>query len=116
MNYWVIETFWALLQKRQTTQPSALQRLPSGNTPTAAILGLSPFSKAFGSDRNSGGKGIGRRLLAHAETLLAARGFRELGSETWIDDCTSQAAHLAWGFSETERVVYFRKILKPPRR
>src|SRR5215469_628367 len=77
---------------------------------------LSPFSKAFGSDRNSGGKGIGRRLLAHAETLLAARGFRELGSDTWIDDCTSQAARLAWGFSETERVVYFRKILKPPRR
>src|SRR5262245_8619380 len=61
-------------------------------------------------------QGIGRRLLAHAETLLAARGFRELGSDTWIDDCTSQAAHLAWGFSETERVVYFRKILKPPRR
>src|SRR6516165_2406676 len=26
------------------------------NTPTAAILGLSPFSKAFGSNRNSGGK------------------------------------------------------------
>jgi aminoglycoside 6'-N-acetyltransferase I len=61
-------------------------------------------------------QGIGRRLLAHAETLLAARGFRELGSDTWIDDCTSQAAHLGWGFSETERVVYFRKILKPPRR
>ena len=59
-------------------------------------------------------QGIGKRLLAHAETLLAARGFRELGSDTWIDDCTSQAAHLAWGFSETERVVYFRKILKPP--
>ena len=61
-------------------------------------------------------QGIGARLIAHAETLLAARGFRELGSDTWIDDCTSQAAHLAWGFSETERVVYFRKILKPPRR
>jgi aminoglycoside 6'-N-acetyltransferase I len=61
-------------------------------------------------------QGVGRRLLAHAETSLAARGFRELGSDTWIDDCTSQAAHLAWGFSETERVVYFRKILKPPRR
>ena len=61
-------------------------------------------------------QGIGARLIAHAETLLAARGFRELGSDTWIDDCMSQAAHLAWGFSETERVVYFRKILKSPRR
>jgi aminoglycoside 6'-N-acetyltransferase I len=61
-------------------------------------------------------QGIGAGLIAHAEALLAARGFRELGSDTWIDDCTSQAAHLAWGFSETERVVYFRKILKLPRR
>jgi aminoglycoside 6'-N-acetyltransferase I len=58
-------------------------------------------------------QGIGARLIAHAETLLA---FRELGSDTWIDDCPSQAAHLAWGFFETERVVYFRKILKSPRR
>jgi aminoglycoside 6'-N-acetyltransferase I len=61
-------------------------------------------------------RGIGAGLIAHAEALLAARGFRELGSDTWIEDRTSQAAHLAWGFSETERVVYFRKILKLPRR
>ena len=61
-------------------------------------------------------RGIGAGLIAHAEALLAARGFRELGSDTWIEDRTSQAVHLAWGFSETERVVYFRKILKSPRR
>lgn len=58
-------------------------------------------------------RGIGARLIAHAETFLAARGFRELGSDTGIDDRTSQLAHLAWDFSETERVVYFRKVLKP---
>ena len=58
-------------------------------------------------------RGIGERLIAHAETFLVARGFRELGSDTQIDNHTSQAAHLAWGFSETERVVYFRKVLKP---
>src|SRR6516164_6914077 len=61
-------------------------------------------------------RGIGAGLIAHAEALLVARGFRELGSDTWIEDRTSQAAHLAWGFSETERVVYFRKILKLSRR
>jgi aminoglycoside 6'-N-acetyltransferase I len=58
-------------------------------------------------------RGIGTRLVAHAEAFLAARGFRELGSDTQIDNGASQAAHLAWGFSETERVVYFRKLLKP---
>ncbi|MFY9841383.1 MAG: GNAT family N-acetyltransferase [Xanthobacteraceae bacterium] len=58
-------------------------------------------------------RGIGTRLIAHVEVFLAARGFRELGSDTQIDNQASQAAHLAWGFSETERVVYFRKLLKP---
>lgn len=61
-------------------------------------------------------RGIGTRLIAHAEALLAARGFRELGSDTQINNHASQAAHVAWGFSETERVVYFRKLLKPPSR
>ncbi len=57
-------------------------------------------------------RGIGALLMGHAEALLVARGFRELGSDTQIDNVPSQAAHLAWGFSETERVVYFRKILQ----
>jgi aminoglycoside 6'-N-acetyltransferase I len=55
--------------------------------------------------------GVGAQLLARAEALLAARGFHELGSDTPIDNGGSQAAHRAWGFSETERVVYFRKPL-----
>lgn len=59
-------------------------------------------------------RGIGGRLIMHAEAFVTARGFCELGSDTAIENRTSQAAHLAWGFSETERVVYFRKILKPP--
>jgi aminoglycoside 6'-N-acetyltransferase I len=58
-------------------------------------------------------RGIGTRLIAHAEEFLAKRGFRELGSDTQIDNQASQAAHAAWGFSETERVVCFRKLLKP---
>ncbi|HEV2098227.1 MAG TPA: GNAT family N-acetyltransferase, partial [Stellaceae bacterium] len=55
---------------------------------------------------------IGALLIKHAEEFLLSRGFRELGSDTQIDNSPSQDAHLAWGFSETERVVYFRKILK----
>jgi aminoglycoside 6'-N-acetyltransferase I len=56
-------------------------------------------------------RGVGAQLIARAEALLAARGFRELGSDTPIDNRGSQAAHRAWGFFETERVVYFRKPL-----
>jgi aminoglycoside 6'-N-acetyltransferase I len=61
-------------------------------------------------------RGIGARLLQTAETFLVARGFAELGSDALIDNHESQAAHTAWGFTETERVVYFRKCLKQARR
>lgn len=57
-------------------------------------------------------RGIGASLVRHAEALLISHGFRELGSDTEINNRASQEAHLAWGFSETERVVYFRKTLK----
>jgi ribosomal protein S18 acetylase RimI-like enzyme len=56
-------------------------------------------------------QGIGARLIKHIETFLTARGFRELGSDTPIDNDASQAAHLGWKFTETERVIYFRKDL-----
>jgi aminoglycoside 6'-N-acetyltransferase I len=56
--------------------------------------------------------GIGAQLVSHIETFLAARGFHELGSDTPLDNVESQSAHLGWGFSETERVVYFRKLLR----
>ena len=56
-------------------------------------------------------QGIGLRLIAHIEAFLAARDFREIGSDSLIDDKSAHAAHRSWGFSETERVVYFRKDL-----
>ena len=61
-------------------------------------------------------KGVGSGLIEHVELFLTARGFRELGSDTEIDNRLSQAAHLSWGFAETERVVYFRKRLGGSRR
>ena len=59
-------------------------------------------------------QGIGARLITHAEVFLTARGFCELGSDAQINNRVAHKAHCAWGFSETERVVYFRKILKAP--
>jgi aspartate racemase len=59
-------------------------------------------------------RGVGGRLIEHAEALLLAHGHRELGSDTELHNRASQAAHRAWGFSETERVMYFRKPLTMP--
>jgi aminoglycoside 6'-N-acetyltransferase I len=57
-------------------------------------------------------QGIGRLLVRHVEAFAAARGFREIGSDALIENTASHAAHRGWGFSETERVVYFRKALR----
>jgi aminoglycoside 6'-N-acetyltransferase I len=56
-------------------------------------------------------QGVGRRLMEKVEEFLAQRGFREIGSDAEIDNRISHAAHSGWGFTETERVVYFRKSL-----
>lgn len=58
-------------------------------------------------------QGVGLRLIEAAENLLAALGFRELGSDSEIDNRPGHEAHLGWGFVETERVVYFRKPIGP---
>jgi aminoglycoside 6'-N-acetyltransferase I len=56
-------------------------------------------------------RAVGARLIAHVEAFVAARGFTEIGSDTEITNSASRAAHRCWGFVETERVVYFRKVL-----
>ena len=56
-------------------------------------------------------QGLGAQLMKHVEAFVTARGFCEIGSDALIDNHASHAAHRGWGFSETERVVYFRKVL-----
>ncbi len=72
-----------------------------------------PFLEGIWVNAQFRRQGIGAGLIKHIEAFLLARGFWELGSDTPIDNDSSQAAHLGWEFSETERVIYFRKTLKP---
>jgi aminoglycoside 6'-N-acetyltransferase I len=55
---------------------------------------------------------VGARMIQHIEAIFAGLGYREIGSDVLLENLESQAAHVAWGFSETERVVYYRKDLK----
>lgn len=56
-------------------------------------------------------QGLARRLVAAVADWGRAQGLREFASDTWHDDTESHAFHLAAGFAETERVVYFRQEL-----
>ena len=69
------------------------------------------FLEGIWVEERSRRRGIGARLIAHVESFLLARGYRELGSDTALANLASQDAHRRWGFAETERVVYFRKGL-----
>jgi len=56
-------------------------------------------------------KGVARQLFAAIGDWARARGCSELASDALIDNVASQHAHLALGFRETERVVYFTRVL-----
>ena len=60
---------------------------------------------------SSRGRGVARALVKAVEAWTLGRGARELASDAWIDDTGSHRMHEALGFSETERVVCFRKDL-----
>lgn len=56
-------------------------------------------------------RGMARRLYEAVADWARARGCREMASDALIDNITSQRAHLALGFQEAERVVYYVKRL-----
>lgn len=56
--------------------------------------------------------GIARQLVTAAERWALDRGCREFASDAQIDNTGSHAMHARLGFAETERVVYFRKLLR----
>lgn len=57
-------------------------------------------------------QGVARALVQTVADWARSHGCSELASDAWIDDRNSHRMHEALGFSETERVVYFRKDLR----
>jgi len=55
--------------------------------------------------------GVARALIAAVEKWARDQGLQELASDALLENGASHAMHKALGFSETERVVYFRKVL-----
>ena len=59
-------------------------------------------------------RGIARGLMLAVEQWARDRGCIELASDALLVNAPSQNVHRAIGFSETERVVFFRKSLQLP--
>jgi aminoglycoside 6'-N-acetyltransferase I len=56
-------------------------------------------------------KGVARALVAEVERWALAERCSELASDSALENAAAHAAHLALGFEETERVVYFRRAV-----
>jgi aminoglycoside 6'-N-acetyltransferase I len=57
-------------------------------------------------------QGVARSLVDEVERWAAAQGCSELASDSPIENVTAHAAHRALGFQETEKVVYFRRVVR----
>ena len=56
-------------------------------------------------------QGVARALVAAVQAWARSRGCSELASDAALDNLGSHQMHKALGFAETQRVVYFRKVL-----
>ncbi len=56
-------------------------------------------------------QGIGKQLLAAAESWARDRGCIEMGSDVWISNELAQCVHQALGYVEVDRCVHYRKQL-----
>ncbi|WP_224701084.1 aminoglycoside 6'-N-acetyltransferase [Devosia aquimaris] len=57
--------------------------------------------------------GVARQLVDAVEGWAVDRGIREFASDAALDNLDSHRMHAALGFEETQRVVFFRKLLRP---
>ncbi|MGD2109804.1 MAG: GNAT family N-acetyltransferase [Phycisphaerae bacterium] len=55
--------------------------------------------------------GVGRQLIAAAESWARARGCREMASDCYLDNDVSLTAHQACGYTVTRRLIHFMKKL-----
>ncbi|WP_410001236.1 GNAT family N-acetyltransferase [Rhizobium leguminosarum] len=70
-----------------------------------------PFLEGIWIDPKHRRHGVGRALVESITGDLIEQGFHELCSDADIRNRRSHQVHQNWGFAETERVVYFRKVL-----
>jgi len=56
-------------------------------------------------------QGVAKQLVKAVSDWAQSMGCTELASDASLDNLVSHAMHLALGFHETERVVFFRKTL-----
>jgi aminoglycoside 6'-N-acetyltransferase I len=76
-------------------------------------VGDTPYVESWYVDEDLRGAGVGRALMQAAERWAMEHGSAVLASDAVLDNDLSHAAHQALGFEVVERIVVFRKRLRP---
>jgi len=94
-------------------EPGIVGFLELGSRDYAEGCGSSPVAYVEGwwVDEEHRASGVGRALIEAACDWARDEDFSEIASDAEWDNEGSQAAHLAVGFEEADRVVCFRKTL-----
>jgi aminoglycoside 6'-N-acetyltransferase I len=69
------------------------------------------YAEAVFVDEDLRGRGLSLRLMQAAEEWAREKGFKEIGSDTWLENEASIQMHLRLGYEEMERLVHFVKKL-----
>jgi aminoglycoside 6'-N-acetyltransferase I len=102
---------WAFIAETSDNQPIGFAEIAIRKYANGCETQPVPFLEGIWVAPEFRRQGVGAVLMRYVEDFLIARGYRELGSDALLDNNVSHQAHRGWGFSETERVVYFRKAL-----
>jgi aminoglycoside 6'-N-acetyltransferase I len=70
-----------------------------------------PYIEGWYVDEDMRRRKLGSRLIQAAEDWARSKGFREMASDTQLENEVSQQAHEALRYEEVERIVCFRKEL-----
>jgi aminoglycoside 6'-N-acetyltransferase I len=105
------EDAWAFIAQTSDGRHAGFAELAIRKYANGCVSAPVPFLEGIWVEPHFRRKGVAVQLVRYVETFVKARGFREIGSDALLDNKVSYAAHEAWGFIETERVVYFRKSI-----
>ena len=70
-----------------------------------------PFLEGIWIDTDYRGQGIAKSLVSYLEQKARMAGFREFGSDVELSNYPSQLMHERLGFEQTEKVIFYRKVL-----
>jgi aminoglycoside 6'-N-acetyltransferase I len=70
-----------------------------------------PFLEGIWISEDYRSQGIAKALVQYLEKKAKMAGFKEFGSDVEINNYPSQLMHERLGFEQTEKVIFYRKIL-----